>query len=74
MHRAVADSRSVHAIEEATGLGNRPNLFSPGKWDLVIVLGVIFVAVAAAAIVSGVVWTFRSLSGRSRRSVSTSTS
>ena len=53
------------AIEEATGLGNRPALFSTGKWDLVIVLGVIFVMVAAAALVTGVAWTFRSLSSRS---------
>jgi hypothetical protein len=38
-------------IEEATGLGNRPILFSTGKWDLVIVLGSIFVAIVAAAVI-----------------------
>lgn len=40
-------------VEEATGLSTRPTLISPAKWDLVLVLSVVFVVVAASVLATG---------------------
>jgi hypothetical protein len=43
-------------VAESTGFGDKPALFSDGKWHLCIGLGIAFDLVALAAFVAGVLW------------------
>jgi hypothetical protein len=63
---------AVMAIDEFTGDGglkNKPALYSQSKWDLALVLGWIFIVVAAAVVVSGAGWLATSVAGRRRPAV-----
>jgi hypothetical protein len=52
----IALGAGITAVDEYGGLLLRPIQYSQGKWDLVLVLGSVFIAVAAVVAISGVAW------------------
>jgi hypothetical protein len=54
---------TLTALDTSGGMGDKPALYSAGRWDLALAIGWVFVVVAACAAVSGVVWLVQSLAG-----------
>lgn len=47
-------------VDEAAGFANRPALYSSAKWTLAVTIGIIFVVIGAAVVVSGIAWLYTS--------------
>jgi hypothetical protein len=52
----IALGAGTTAVDEYGGLLLKPIQYSQGKWDLVLVLGSVFIAIAAVTAISGVAW------------------